>query len=597
MTEQHAWQLDKRVPRELKDPDRLAELARPDFYLPNHGHVLDQATDMIIRFRHDICPAVQHSILAYVSSPPRQASGHTKFLALVGARQTTKSATTANCLLSRVQYTPATKAATIADEEARADALFEHVMLTYNNTPKGLRFPTRNTRASRVLNFVHGGSYSTFTSGFRGNTGLGRGIAFTHISEGPFHKDFGGFWNKYYPAVANRKNAAVVVESTPGAMTEPSSAAYRDLMMEAKQGLGRWLYVFAPMWTSILNERPWRPDWRLSNDEIALMTLHGPKDGGPISRPKDVRFLTLENLAFLREVRTMDPKVRRNPELLWVFYPKDDISCWHISGNSTMPGHAMEAMLRRSGGPENLVEWRPQDGCYQEYHPPQAGARYVIGADPAGWGSGDPSSFQVLEVWADAIVQVAEFSSNTVDPHQFAMAIVAAAARYHNAEVFCENNGVGAGTVTILEVEQDKGNLRNLHYYKRGTPGVPMSKPRHEEALGLLIDMALDKAQGGRGVLEIRSHNLHAQLSTYRHDKSVEKSKTAAILVPDEPGAHRRQKHHWDRVSAFLWACYGVQFQPLRDRPRTDLTPSVMPGLHEHTRDFMREYKRLNKKR
>jgi len=571
----------RKVNKTLRDPDSLTKLSDPGFWLPQYGTILDQETERELAFRSDICPRVQHSIISYVRDAPRMDSGHTKWLAVIGPRQCTKSTTAVGALLPKVLYTPGTQGVTIADEQERADTLFEAAMFHYLRTPKSIRMPQLNSNAVRQLNLVHGGKYRALTSGFSGNTGLGRGVAWTHISEGPFHKDFATFWNKYYPSITNRKEAAVILESTPGAMTEPSAASYRDLMMDARQGLGRWLYVFAPFWTSLLNERPWPRDWKMSKDELDLMELYGPKDGGPLSRPRTVDFLTMENLAFLREVRVMNSKVRKDPGLLWVFYPKDDISCWHQVGSSAFPGHAMEDLLRRSGGATSLIEWIPTDGMYMEYQEPRSGAIYVIGVDPAGWGSGDPAAFQVLEVWREEVIQVAEFSSNVLDPKQFAHVVAQAARHFNDAHVFCENNGVGAGTIAILELLADKRELKNLHYYKKGKPGLPMTASRHKSMMAKLVDMSLSKLQGGDGTLVIKGRNLQAQLSTYRQDKEVQRGNQSQILRPTSVGAGRREKHHWDRVSAFLMAIEGVEHVPARRKPRTDV--SQLPPLTPQT--------------
>lgn len=557
-----------KVPPALASEENLNKLADPGYLLPHHGTVLDLETDSVYPFRTNICPKVQHSIIEYVRNPPRQESGHTCFLAVVGPRQCTKSTTAALALSGKVMYSPGTQGVTIADEQPRADVLFESVMFNYSRIPKNIRMPQMNTLAQRKLNMLHGGTYKALTSGFTGNVGLGRGIAWSHISEGPFHKDFGGFWNKYFPSVNNRKNAAVILESTPGAMSESSAAVYRDLMAEARQGIGRWKYVFAAFWHSSLNERPWNRDWTLAPDEVKLLDLYGRKDGGNNSAPRQTIFLSLENLAFLREVRVMDPKIKKDPDLLWVFYPKDDISCWHVVGNSAFPNHAMESLIVRSGGAEALVKWRPTDGCYMEYSEPRSDGIYVIGVDPSGWGSGDPTSFQVGEVWSDEIRQVAEFETNKLTPPQVAEKIIEIAARFNDAEVFCENNGVGAGVLAVLEMAHQRGKLKRLHYYRQGRPGVPNSVPRHAEALGYLVDASLETSQGGSGTLVICSDNLQAQLGTYRQDKAVQEGSKTLILRGTTTAGGRREKHHWDRVSAFLWMVYGARMQKQRSKPR-----------------------------
>tara|TARA_R110002153_G_scaffold6562_3_gene30256 strand:+ start:1895 stop:3733 length:1839 start_codon:yes stop_codon:yes gene_type:complete len=573
------WRLG--VPPALADDKNLKRLSDPAYFLPNYGSVLDQATDLEIPFNAGLCPPVQHSIIQYCSELPRDDAGFTKFLAVVASRQTTKTTTAALALSAKAMYNPGTTGVTIADEQDRADVLFESVMYNYSRLPEAVRMPPINTTAVKHLRFPHGGSYRALTSGFTGNTGLGRGVAWSHISEGPFHKNFAAFWTKYLPAVINRKNAAVIVESTPGAMSEPSSPAYRELMAEARQGLGRWAYVFAGLWTSRLNERPWKKDWKLSLEEIRLLELYGRKDGGSMSEPGNIHVMTLENLAFLREVRIMDPEIRRDPSLLWVFYPKDDISCWHVVGNSAFPNHAMEALLVRSGGESSLIRWQPEDGMYQEYHAPRNDALYVIGVDPSGWGSGDPSSFQVLEVWSDEVRQVAEFDSNLLTPPQFAAKIIEVARYYNNAEVFVENNGVGGAVLAVLELAYDSKKLVNLFYYKKDRPGVPNTVPRHDEALAALVDASLDSRSGGRGTLVVRSVNLQAQLGTYRQDKAVQQGTKTLILKGTTTASGRREKHHWDRVSALLWAMYGVQFQQSRTKPSFGPSRDVAPDASQ----------------
>lgn len=579
------------VPPALASDANLKRLADPRYTIPSYGTILDQEEDVIMPFRADICPPVQHSILEYVGNTPRTESGHSCFLAVLGPRQCTKTTTAGLALSTKVQYSPGTQGVTIADDAERAKVLFEAIMFNYLRLPAEIRMPQVNTLAQTLLNMVHGGKYRALTSGYSGNAGIGRGIAYTHISEGPFHKDFGGFWNKFFPAVANRKNSALIMESTPGAMSEPSAAIYRDLMAEARQGIGRWKYVFAPFWTSILNERPWNKDWVLSLDEQRLLELYGRKDGGNPSAPRQHYFLSLENLAFLREVRVMDPKIKKDPDLLWVFYPKDDVSCWHVIGSAAFPSHAMESLLHRSGGVDSLVPWRPADGCYMEYEEPIDGAIYVMGVDPSGWGSGDPSSFQVGVVWKDEIRQVAEFETNKMTPQQVAQEVIRVAKRFNDAEVFCESNGVGAGVLAVLEMAHERGKLKRLHYYNRGKPGVPNSVPRHSEALGYLVDAALTVEQGGTNTLVIRSVNLQAQLGTYRQDKAVQQGSKSLIMQGTTTAGGRREKHHWDRVSAFLWMVYGATFQKQRMQPRSGPEAPRMLSREEYLRPVHKKRK------
>ena len=227
-----------------------------------------------------------------------------------------------------------------------------------------------------------------------------------------------------------------------------------------------------------------------------------------------------------------------------------------------------------------MVPWNPSDNRYMEYESPKADAVYVIGVDPAGFGSGDQASFQVLELWAEEWIQVATFSSSEADPPEVARYILEAAKRYNNAEVVVENNGVGAGVLSILEIASDyngivlvdpKGterrfHLKNLYYHKRGSarsaPGIPASKRTNSEAMAAMIDALMDR-------LVLNDAETVEQLRSYRRDKELEDSEKFKLLKPGKTGRGRRSKHHWDRISALLWACLIARDLPVRYKPKT----------------------------
>ena len=64
-----------------------------------------------------------------------------------------------------------------------------------------------------------------------------------------------------------------------------------------------------------------------------------------------------------------------------------------------------------------LVPWKGQShtGHYQEYESPEAGAIYVLGVDPIGFGARDHGAFHVLKCFAGEWSQVAVFGGVT-DP-------------------------------------------------------------------------------------------------------------------------------------------------------------------------------------
>jgi len=558
------------------DDELLLQLRDPRVTVPEFCSVVDQRTEDIIRYDVDrVCPRLQRSILAFMGDTPRDSDGMTQWLIVNASRQTTKSTTTALAMANLAEYTPGAFAAIIADKKERAEDLFRAIDISYEYKPEEVKYPTIANRESRQLTFTHKGKIRTLAAN-QENVGIGRGASYLHMSEVPFWNDPADVWFKMGPAFRNRKNAVIVMESTPAPMSEPGAEWYRDMCAEARKGHGRLKFLFVPYHESRLNERGWGKNWIPDSTELKLLEKYGPPTGmEPISNP-GASYLTLENLAFRRRVMEEDKLIRRYPELFFVFYPVNSITCWQQPGGGAIPSHVLEKHLD-----SDLVPWNPPDNMYMEYEEPKPDAVYVIGVDPAGFGSGDQASFQVLEIWADEWKQVAVFSSSEPNPPEVARYILEAARRYNDAEVVVENNGVGAGVLSVLELASDyngvvlisrrgverKYKLKNLYYHRRGsaraTPGIPASKRTNSEAMAAMIDALMDR-------LTLKDAETVEQLRSYRRDKELEDSEKFKLLKPGKVGRGRRSKHHWDRISALLWACLVARDAPVRYKPKTD---------------------------
>ena len=553
----------------------MYELRDAEATLSAFGTIVDQETGEIIRYDPDkIAPSLQRGILNHVSDTPRDSNGFKKWLAVLASRQVGKSVCSSLAGYIHTAYHPGSYAAIIADTKDRADDLFRAILNCHDYMPDEVKMPTIPNRESRQLTFSHNAKIRTL-SAEQNMVGIGRAVDFLQWSECPFASDAPGLWNGIYPAIINRKEAGVLLESTPAPMSQPGAEWYRDMCAEARKGLGRFDFLFAPFFSSLLNERRWKPEWTITTSEQRMLDKHGPKGNQPLSAPGDWRYLTLENLAFRREVLQGDPEIRRNPDLFNVFFPSDPITCWVQPGSAAIPMHALERHLKSV-----VIPWKKGE-IYQEYADPSPGALYVIGVDPAKGTGGDQASFQVLEVWGDEWSQVATFSSNTTDSSTLARIIIEKAERWNDAHVIVENNGVGVGTLAFLELAtavsgtvmkdehgvEKRYHLKNLYYHKYAskagqTSGVPAGARTNAEALSGLIDALID-------VLVIRDAETLDQLQTYRRDKEVEESDKWAIMNPGKVAKGRRRKHHWDRVSALAWAVYLARTLPTRYRPKT----------------------------
>lgn len=556
-------------------PALMERLRPPKVGVPGFGYVVNQSEGGTPTpyDPNAVSPVLQHTILDYFSDPNRDADGFTKWLLVVSSRQTTKTSTAVLSLANLVEYTPGSYGVLITDKRERSATVFRYAALSLKSKPEAVAYPRMpSSKDVRHITWEHGGKFQTIGAN-DDNPGIGLAADFLVLSELPFWNNPGDVWSQLGPAFRNRKNSMVLMESTPAPMSEPGAEWFKDMAEEAASGHSRMDYLFVPFYMSRLNERAWRPEWNLTNDEIRLLERFGPPTGHePLSAP-GANYMTLENLAFLRLLPVEDPKIKRNPELQWVWYPKDDVTCWLVVGSQAFPSHTLD---RHEG--TAIVEW-PKGGFYVEYDPPNPDALYVIGADPSGYGTGDPASFVVIEVWADEWRVVAEYETNQHDPVEFAYHLIKAAERYNHANVFVEANGVGAGPLSTLELASRSGGLemttpdgrretlhiKNIFYRKigdlDGKPGVWSSRRTIDESMTAAVDALMDR-------LYIPSQELYRQLRSYRRDKEVALGETSRILDPETVGRKRRPKHHWDRVSAFLWACWGAKYHtPVRYKP------------------------------
>ena len=57
------------------------------------------------------------------------------------------------------------------------------------------------------------------------------------------------------------------------------------------------------------------------------------------------------------------------------------------------------------------------------------------------------------------------------------------------------------------------------------------------------------------------------QLMSYKNDKRIEEGANSE-LVRGAPSKRRRDRHHWDKVSALIMAIVGARWLPRRSKPR-----------------------------
>lgn len=527
-------------------PSQLTQLRDPRISTRLFGQVLEQEGDASVG--HDrlvpfdpyaISHKLQATTLSYMAAPPRDELGQTKWLVELGPRQVGKSTVGEIAAYPLAAYTPGFDHVCYCDVRSRAEYLHSRVQILHTNWPEDIRIESEFVKETRQLTFDrrYGGKMRT-KSLEESAAGIGQSPNSFHWSEVGFANDAGSFWSLTFPSMGNKKNVRVLLECTPTTAQEMSTEFWKTTCYDAKKGDGRWIYAFFPFWDGKINARPWPKGDKPDLEELRLLEKH-EKNG-----------MKLENLAFRRYTMAMDAKIRRNPELFDVFFPSNDVDCWSGAIRGVIRRDLVEKQRKRV-----LVPW---NGPYMEYASPKAGAVYIIGSDPTGYGARDHAAAQVLEVWEDRWEQVACYALNIGDPEAYARELVRIAERYNNAMIVVESNGVGAGTLTALSMI----GYRNVFHQTFGKPGYASTGKSVQEGLGWLTDALMDE-------LCLNDDDTVDQLGSYKNDKLIEDQPRTEMLRDGKPLKGRRPRHHWDKVSALIMAVVGARYAPRRRRIET----------------------------
>jgi hypothetical protein len=504
-----------------------------------------------------ITRTLQQTVLAYCSEPPRNAYGQTRWLLVLKPRQAGISTLVANCGYVKAAYLPEQDVVTIADTRDRAQYLHTRVHALHRAWPEEFRGQTIPNREARQMSFVHGSKIRTLSADGQG-VGIGLTPSFLHMSELPWWVDLGGVLGNLRPALEQRKNVLVIGETTPGPMKEPSAERTKELVRDAKLGNGRWLLSFAPWWDGVMNARPWKPEWSLTNEELRLLEAYGEQGLG------------LDNLCF-RRMMLEEPEFRRDPTLFEIFYPSTDTDCWGKGSSGVIPAHAVEKHQKL-----DLVQ-APEG--YAEFEAPEADALYVIGVDPVGQAARDHGAFQVLKVYDGEWKQVARYNGHT-GPNELEPLLRLTGERYNTARIVVESNGVGQAILALLKVN----GYRGIYHEGLGRAGVVSTGHNADKHLSWLIDALMDD-------LVLLDAETVSQLADYRHDKRIEESATSE-QIRHATNKRRRDRHHWDLVSALIMAVIGARTVPRRSKRVTETTLDLgnVVALNDLGRDAFLKY-------
>ena len=456
----------------------------------------------------------------------------------------------------------------LADKKQRSITLHRRVHQLHQNWPVQYRSPDVNRREANQLNFKSGGRMAAYTAQ-NVDEGIGASIDSLHLSEVPLFPNAAKLMDMLEPAMDNRRNCYVIAEFTPyeAGREAPSAEFAQDLFIRGVQRKGRWMAAFFPFWDSLLNRRAWRPEWKLTLEELRLLERFGPEDP---DRPQEpgVDFLSgwglrKENLAF-RRYKMESARIKRNPELFWVWYPKDPLTCWLSRSGGVIPSTAIHAAETRSA---RQVDW---EGPRKQYKPYRNGSTVVIQIDPTTYATQDHAAYHAMEVWSDKQIQVACFADHA-KPN-----IVAEAIEQVVKEI------LAAGAQPYIAFESQAGGSLYTHLVYRGLEGYIMHRGGNSPGF---FSTTFAKQQQIGWLIESLEHYLHIydtdtyhQLSRYNADDQTAPSQRSLLLNPDLPHTRR---HHYDKVSALLVGQEAIRQLSLSPYPATAVTSPNRPKPYD----------------
>ena len=297
----------------------------------------------------------------------------------------------------------------------------------------------------------------------------------------------------------------------------------------ALEGTSRFVPLFLKWWEddSCIDKVS---DFKPSKTEQEYQTKHDGMDH--------------KHLAFRRQA--LNTEFVGDTRLFSCKYPSDPYDGWLGTTNPVMPADILKPWL------EKAVK-DPEVGMFacNELDGPVPGHRYLITADPAGFGAtGDKSA---LTVWDTTNRVEVAFWEDRESPDRFSRRLAKVQKRYLSALLAVESNA--AACIATLK---DMGVV-NLLWTNRNHPGWYATAKRLQEAEATLVQMLRE------GDLTIRSRGMLHQLLNYDGSRKKRVRGDDGII------------HHFDRARTAVMAA-DILSRRHFTQPTSDVKPDYAPG-------------------
>ena len=431
-------------------------------------------------------------------------------------------------LLRDCQYLEGVKGLLIAERQDTAEDIFERILFAYQRLPDDVKMPLAPGRkaGSTQMHFCHGGGIKVLTAGGR-SPAIGRSIDRLVITE------FGeAQWQRkaainIFPTVNKRPNARIILESTPGR----ASSHHEQMWHSALEGKSRFHPLFLKWWKDDSCRVPNSSDFKPTEEEREYLRRH--------------RGMTYDNLAFRRSA--LNTEFVQDERLFSSKYPSDPYDGWLGAYAPIMPIEVLKPMLAQA-----IADPALSHHGAREIELPRKGAKYIITADPAGFGgTGDKSA---LTIWDATRRTEVAFWEDREDPTRFASRLMNLQARYNNALLVVESNAMAC--IAVLK----DSRCRNLLWTDRRHPGWYATEKRIQEAEARLVRMLHEND------ITVRSRGTLHQLVNY--DGSRKK----------RVRGHDGITHHFDRARTVIMAADVLSRRNFTETALEDAGMGYQPG-------------------
>lgn len=277
----------------------------------------------LIPFRFNQSQMFIHSELEAM----RAATGMVRALVLK-ARQTTASTYIAGRFYQKTQYQKGKRTFIMAHDAETTNKLFGMVKLFYDNQPKELRMPLKNSNAKELIFSTQFSQYYVGTAG-SGSVGRGGTVQRFHGSEVAFWPNADEILTGVLQSIADVPDTEVILESTANGM----NGLFYQMVMDAIAGRSRYKLIFVPWFWMDEYRAPVPKGFARRHDnednEQELVDLYGLDDA---------------------QLQWRRNKIADFGGRLWMFkqeYPCNPIEAFQTSGNSLIPAEALMAARKR----------------------------------------------------------------------------------------------------------------------------------------------------------------------------------------------------------------------------------------------------------